>query len=108
MSTGFDNEINAVLNEAVSAFPSRAVINGVAVTGCRSAVDFAATLEEGGLQEAVDFNWHTKRSNFPAGQLPQVNDRIEIDGAYYRIVKTNRDEDDPEFRISLSADLSGT
>lgn len=108
MSTGFDNEINAVLSEALTAFPARVLWRGVAYAATRSAVDYAEALEEGGLQEAVDFNLHLRRSDFPRNEIPRINETIEVDGREYRIVRSNQDEDDPELRLALSADLAGT
>ena len=114
MATGFDDEIKAVLDESITAFPSRVKWNGAAYTGIRSAVDFGQELEEGGLHDPINFNLHLKRTDFPrssvSGQpatLPQVNEPIEVDGRIYRIVTSNDDEDDPELRLGIAGAVDG-
>lgn len=98
---GLDSEILADLRQLLTEHGVRARWNGIDLLVLVSRVRRDQQIDLGGFVDTPDLSLRVPKTAIP-GELPKFGERIEIDGAEYRIVQVANHPRSPLLTLSLS------
>lgn len=96
-----DSEILADLRELLSEHGVRAIWKGVPLLVLVSRLSNDQQIEAGGFVESPDLSLRVPKRAFP-GALPKFGERIEVDGAEYRITRVASHPRSPILTLTLT------